>query len=166
MSSDLSVKIDLPIDTDLLLQDAGPIFSEILNVSFITPFCFWGSSIGLLEVGHSVCFDELEIEANPPWITTQAGVYAFTTTGGTDGISYAVAASLILALAYRYEANVIDGGSRWVKFPNPLKNDRGCSAELFQRAVANPREHSDLEAAGSEFFKRLPVFVADPGWVD
>ena len=166
MSSDLSVKIQPPIDYDLLLQDAGRIFSEILNVSFITPFCFWGSRIGLAEIGYGVDFGEIKFEADPPWITTEAGVYAFATTSGNYGTSYAVAASLMIAVACKHNSNVIDDASRWVKFPNPLKNDRGCSAAIFQKAVTNAAESADLDTAARAFYKRLPVFVADPGWTD
>lgn len=169
MSSDLSVKIQPPISKELLLQDAERIFSQILNVGFVTPFCFWGSWIGLVEIGHSVDIGELEIETQPPWITSeQAGVYAIATTGGIHGISFAVAASLILALAYTHGSNVIDSGSRWVKFPHPLEldNDRGCSAAIFERAITNRVKFANLGMAGSEFLKRLPVLVADPGWAN
>ena len=169
MSSDLSVKIQPPLDNGLLLQDAARIFSEMLGVGFVMPFRFWGSSIGSVEIGYSVCFDEMELEEQPPWITSeQAGTYAFVTTNGNHGIPYAVAASVILAVAYKHSSNVIDNGSRWVKFPHPLEleNDRGCSAATFQKAVTNSSAFADLEAAASAFYKRLPNWVADPSWTN
>ncbi len=161
MSSHLSAKIQPPIDNDLLLRDAEHIFSEIVNVGFVTPFCFWGSSIGLVEIGHSVDFGEVEIEAQPPWITTEAGVYAFASTGGSHGIEYAVAASLMIAVAMKYNSDIIDDAVRWVRFPGPPRNYYGCPASVFQQAVTNTERFSDLETAAGAFYKRLPVLLTE-----
>lgn len=168
MSSDLSIKINVPLDLinrDLLLQDAERIFREILNVDFTTSFCFWDpGTIGLTKIGNGVSFGDLEVEPDPPWITTEAGIYTFVTTGGIHPLAFAVAASVGLALAYEYGTNIIDDGSRWVEFPDPRKSLRGCSAMIFQEAVTNRHRFTTLEAAAAEFKKNLPVFVADPGW--
>ena len=170
MFSDLSVKEQPPIHKELLLQDAERIFSQILNVGFVTPFCFWnGVNIGLVGIGYSVFLGDMELEEQQPWITSeQAGIYEFADTGGVRGISFAVVASIILALAYTHSSNVIDHGSRWVKFPHPLEldNDRGYSAAIFEKSITNRVEFASLGMAGSEFLKRLPVLVADPGWAN
>ena len=164
MSSDLSIKINVPLDRinrDLLLQDAERIFREILNVDFTTSFCFWDpGTIILTGTDHGVYVGDLEVDPCPPWITTEAGIYAFVDTGGIYSLPWAVAASVGLALAYEYRTNIIDDGSRWVRFPNPAKTcGVGCPANVFQLAVSNSSKFSDLELAADDFYSRLPVSV-------
>ncbi len=169
MSSDLSVKIDGPIENDLLISDSAQAFKDLLNVEIDTPFRFRDTgTIVLAETDFGVYFDVLEIEAQPPWITVEeAGAYASVTTSGSQALPWAVAASVALALARRYQTNIIDCGSRWVKFPAPLHldNGRGCPPAIFQQAVANRRKFSAIESAAIEFYNNLPVLVEDPGWV-
>lgn len=173
MSSDLSIKIEAPVNHELLVHNAARIFKELLNVDFVTPFCFMSPSfIGLNDFGNK--FSEgfgcgvyllyAEFDAQPPWITTEAGKYAFVDVSGIHALPFVIAASVALAIAYEHKTNIIDDGSRWVRFPNPSDNGSGCAPNLFQLAVANRRGFSDLEAAAAEFKKNLPAFVADPGW--
>jgi len=168
MSSDLSIKIEAPVNHEMLVHSAARIFKELLNVDFVTPFCFMSPSfIGLNDFSDSVPEDfgygvyllYVELDAQPPWITTEAGTYAFVDASGIHALPFVIAASVALAIAYEYNTNIIDDGSRWVRFPNPSENGSGCSANIFQLAVANRRRFSNLELAAAEFYKRLPVSV-------
>ncbi len=169
MSSDLSVKITGPIENDLLLSDSAQAFRDLLNVEMDTPFRFWNTgTIVLAGTDFGTYFDVLEIEAHPPWITAkEAGAYAMVTCSGSEALPWAITASVALALARRYQTNISDTGSRWVKFVAPLHldNGRGCSQAIFQQAVANRRKFSAIEPAASEFYSNLPVLVEDPGWM-
>lgn len=169
MSSDLFVKISGPIENDLLLSDSAQAFKDLMNVEIDVPFHFRDTgTIVLVGTDFGTYFDILEIEAQPPWITAEeAGTYAGGTCSGSEALPWAVTASVALALARRYQTNISDSGSRWVKFAPPLHldNQRGCSAIIFQQAVANRHKFSAIEPAANEFYNNLPVLVEDPGWM-